>query len=156
MQKICDTSTMQKCTVLFHAHTGSRHETAPEMAAAKNGKETSIMAEENKQVQVPEVQEPTAQEKQPTDYDAIFQKLDAILDKRSNGIAKSALKDNVAPPRGARIRQYPRCPNGSFYLGFVNPLRFRFFRCGEEASVTFQKPKQERKSLQRQGFALLL
>lgn len=27
-------------------------------------------------------------------YDAIFQKLDAILDKRSEGLAKSALKDN--------------------------------------------------------------
>lgn len=29
-----------------------------------------------------------------TDYDAIFQKLDSILDKRSGGIARSALKDN--------------------------------------------------------------
>lgn len=28
------------------------------------------------------------------DYDAIFAKLDAILDKRSDGIARSALKDN--------------------------------------------------------------
>lgn len=29
-----------------------------------------------------------------TNYDAIFAKLDAILDKRSDGIARSALKDN--------------------------------------------------------------
>lgn len=28
------------------------------------------------------------------DYDALFQKLDSILDKRSGGIARSALKDN--------------------------------------------------------------
>ena len=27
-------------------------------------------------------------------YDELFQKLDAILDKRSDGLAKSALKDN--------------------------------------------------------------
>jgi len=54
------------------------------------------MAEENKQVQTQEVQEPAAQEKQSTDYDAIFQKLDAILDKRSDGIAKSALRGILA------------------------------------------------------------
>lgn len=38
--------------------------------------------------------EPTAQVTTRTDYDAIFQKLDSILDKRSGGIARSALKDN--------------------------------------------------------------
>lgn len=38
------------------------------------------------------VQAPANESK--TDYDAIFAKLDAILDKRSDGIARSALKDN--------------------------------------------------------------
>lgn len=40
----------------------------------------------------PVVREQTGNEK--PDYDAIFQKLDSILDKRSDGIAKSALRDN--------------------------------------------------------------
>lgn len=37
--------------------------------------------------------EPQAQNQTPN-YDEIFNKLDAILDKRSDGLAKSALKDN--------------------------------------------------------------
>lgn len=40
----------------------------------------------------PEVQQPAQQ--QAPNYDEIFSKLDAILDKRSDGLAKSALKDN--------------------------------------------------------------
>lgn len=36
----------------------------------------------------------TQQENNAPDYTALFEKLDAILDKRSDGIARSALKDN--------------------------------------------------------------
>ena len=52
------------------------------------------MAEQN---QASENQVQTdARQGQPSapNYDEIFQKLDAILDKRSDGLAKSALKDN--------------------------------------------------------------
>lgn len=41
----------------------------------------------------PAAPQTTVREAKP-DYDAIFAKLDSILDKRSDGIAKSALKDN--------------------------------------------------------------
>lgn len=37
-----------------------------------------------------------------TDYSALFEKLDAILDKRSDGIARSALKDNGIAEEEAR------------------------------------------------------
>ena len=36
----------------------------------------------------------STQEPATPDYDEIFDKLDAILDKRQDGLAKSALKDN--------------------------------------------------------------
>lgn len=38
---------------------------------------------------------PEVNEEKKVDYDAIFGKLDAILDKRTDGLAKSALKDNM-------------------------------------------------------------
>ena len=44
------------------------------------------MAEQNN---APTTEQPTA-----PNYDEIFNKLDAILDKRADGLAKSALKDN--------------------------------------------------------------
>lgn len=51
------------------------------------------MAEQNPApTQQPAEQQPAQQ--QTPNYDEIFSKLDAILDKRSDGLAKSALKDN--------------------------------------------------------------
>lgn len=47
--------------------------------------------------QTPNTQQPTQQPTEPPaspNYDEIFGKLDAILDKRTDGLAKSALKDN--------------------------------------------------------------
>lgn len=57
------------------------------------------MAEQNTNTQTPAQTEPAGgQPQQQTatapNYDEIFSKLDAILDKRSEGLAKSALKDN--------------------------------------------------------------
>lgn len=53
------------------------------------------MAEQNTQQQEPNQQGTAPQGAQgQTNYDEIFQKLDAILDRRSEGLAKSALKDN--------------------------------------------------------------
>lgn len=54
------------------------------------------MAEQNTNTQTPEQPAPAGAQ-QPAaapNYDEIFSKLDAILDKRSEGLAKSALKDN--------------------------------------------------------------
>lgn len=52
------------------------------------------MAEEQNQQQTNNQQAQTGQQGDAPDYTALFEKLDAILDKRSAGIAKSALKDN--------------------------------------------------------------
>lgn len=56
------------------------------------------MAEQNTNTQTNAQQQtdPAGGQQQNTapNYDEIFQKLDAILDKRSDGLAKSALKDN--------------------------------------------------------------
>lgn len=54
------------------------------------------MAEQNTNPQNPQT-DPAGGQQQPAtapNYDEIFSKLDAILDKRSDGLAKSALKDN--------------------------------------------------------------
>lgn len=54
------------------------------------------MAENNTQIQeqnAPAQNAPATPQKAPN-YDEIFSKLDAILDKRADGLAKSALKDN--------------------------------------------------------------
>ena len=58
------------------------------------------MAEQNTNTETPAQQtDPAGSQRQGTgaapNYDEIFQKLDAILDKRSDGLAKSALKDNT-------------------------------------------------------------
>lgn len=52
------------------------------------------MAEEQNQQQTSAQQAQTGQQGNAPDYTALFDKLDAILDKRSDGIARSALKDN--------------------------------------------------------------
>lgn len=52
------------------------------------------MAEEQNQQQTSAQQAQTGQQGSAPDYTALFDKLDAILDKRSDGIARSALKDN--------------------------------------------------------------
>ncbi len=51
------------------------------------------MAEQNPATTQQPTATPAAQQQTPN-YDEIFSKLDAILDKRSDGLAKSALKDN--------------------------------------------------------------
>lgn len=55
------------------------------------------MAEQTNNTNQTPAQQPAqagAQQPAAPNYDEIFQKLDAILDKRSEGLAKSALKDN--------------------------------------------------------------
>ena len=55
------------------------------------------MAEQNTNPQNPQQTDPAGGQQQPAtapNYDEIFSKLDSILDKRSEGLAKSALKDN--------------------------------------------------------------
>lgn len=61
------------------------------------------MAEENNQQQTGTP--PTSQQAQTgsaPDYTALFEKLDAILDKRADGLARSALKDNGIADEDAR------------------------------------------------------
>ncbi len=52
------------------------------------------MAEQNQNTTQQNTQQGTGGSQQTPNYDEIFSKLDAILDKRSDGLAKSALKDN--------------------------------------------------------------
>ena len=52
------------------------------------------MAEQNQNTTQQNTQQGMGGSQQTPNYDEIFSKLDAILDKRSDGLAKSALKDN--------------------------------------------------------------
>lgn len=60
------------------------------------------MAEEQNQQQTNNQQAQTGQQGGAPDYTALFEKLDAILDKRSDGIARSALRDNGIAEEEAR------------------------------------------------------
>lgn len=54
---------------------------------------TGVVTGQNTTAQ-PQVQQNVASNSNNVNYDEVFKKLDSILDKRSEGIAKSALKDN--------------------------------------------------------------
>lgn len=59
------------------------------------------MAEENNQPTTQQIGQQTQTSSQ-QDYTALFEKLDAILDKRADGLARSALKDNGIADEDAR------------------------------------------------------
>lgn len=56
--------------------------------------EVFIMAEQTTNTGAQNIEQPTGQQQTAPNYDEFFAKLDAILDKRADGLAKSALKDN--------------------------------------------------------------
>lgn len=60
------------------------------------------MAEENNQTTTQQTGQPAQTAAKQQDYTALFEKLDAILDKRSDGLARSALKDNGIAEEDAR------------------------------------------------------